>query len=153
MCMCKQRHLSVIYKFALIILPLSPSFCFCSNKDSWAWWVTFLFSFSFQGDDELLQDCLWRTVVDVVYVYDQSKECAQHNLRGNMFELAQNVQDSYMWNHKSYFSYMYVALVVFEQVSCHDFVLKQIPPSPWIRASMTLDQNIIRVNKQKIWWS
>ena len=47
-----------------------------------------------------------------------------------MFELAQNVQDSYMWNHKSYFSYMYVALVVFEHLSRHDFVLKEIPPSP-----------------------
>ena len=55
------------------------------------------FFFLFYGDDELLHDCHDRqTVVDVVHVYDQSKEFAWHNLRGNRFERAQNVQDSYV---------------------------------------------------------
>ena len=83
----------------LLLLSSSPfpSSSLFFNKESWAWWLTSYFSFSFRRDDELFYDCHdWRTVFDVMFVNGQSKECAKHNLRGNKFERAQNVQDSYV---------------------------------------------------------
>ena len=46
---------------------------------------------------------------NVVFVNDQGTRCAKHDLRGNMFERAQNVKDSYV-ESKHVFSSMYVAL-------------------------------------------
>ena len=118
--MCKQQHLSVIYTFALIIF---PSLFFKRTRIHEYDDSLYLFSFCFRGDDELLYDWSWQTVINDVYVYDQSKECAGHNLRGNRFERAQNVQDSYVESWKL-LSYVFGISDIWAQGSYHDFVFK-----------------------------
>ena len=96
----------------------------------------------FQGDDEPSYDWSWRIVVDVVYVYGQSKKYAQHTREAislnelKMFKIA-------MWNHRTTLINVYGIGGGWEKESCHDFcfqnkflqLLELEQAWPWFKVS------------------
>ena len=87
----------------------------------------FLVIFFFQGDDEPLHDLhVWRTVFGVMSLNDQGTRYAKHDLRGNMFEQAQNVKNSYVESKTRFLIYVCGIGMDWghEHESCHNFIFE-----------------------------